>query len=52
MADYTTQKYGKPLCSECAQKRAEREKAEQPVDPLATEAPEPSAPVGEDGEML
>ncbi|MGX8711656.1 MAG: hypothetical protein ACQGTM_15595 [bacterium] len=55
MADYTAQKYGKPLCSECAQKRAEKEKAEKPTDPLADSvvgAPEQPAPTGEDGEMI
>lgn len=51
MAAYTQQKFGKPLCAECAQKRAERDKAEKPADPLA-DAPEQPSPTGEDGEML
>lgn len=49
IAERNQQKYGKPLCAGCAQKRAEKEKAEQPADPLATEQ---SAPAGEDGEIL
>ena len=35
MASYTNKKYGKPLCAECATKRAEQEKADKPADPLA-----------------
>lgn len=46
MADYTTKKYGKPLCADCAQKRAEKEQAEKPMDPLASEETK------KDGEML
>lgn len=46
MAEYTAQKYGKPLCADCAQKRAEKEQAEKPADPLSTE------PAEKDGEML
>jgi len=44
IAKRNQQKYGKPICIACAKKRAEKEKAEQPADPLA--------PAGEDGEML
>jgi len=40
MADYTAQKYGKPLCSSCAQKRADKEKAEKIADPLADKEPD------------
>lgn len=46
MAEYTAKKYGKPLCADCAQKRAEKEQAEKPADPLASEEAE------KDGEML
>lgn len=35
MAAYTAQKYGKPLCADCAKNRADREKADNPADPLA-----------------
>lgn len=58
IAERNQQKYGKPLCVECAQKRTEREKAEKPIDPLAgggsdepTES-EPEAPIERDGELL
>lgn len=44
IAERNQQKYGKPLCVPCAKKRAEKDKAEQPADPLA--------PAGKDGEML
>lgn len=55
IAERNQQHYGKPLCADCAQKRAEREKAEKVADPLAvteTDAPEQPAPAGEDGEMI
>ncbi len=35
IAERNQQKYGKPLCAECAQKRADKEKSEKPADPLA-----------------
>lgn len=37
MAGYTQKHYGKPLCAECAKRRAEQEKQTQVADPLATE---------------
>lgn len=52
MAEYTTHKYGKALCSDCAKKRADREKAEKPADPLAPDAggAEQADPAEEEGE--
>jgi len=41
MAQYTQKHYGKPLCSECATKRAEAEKLDKIVDPLAAKEGEP-----------
>lgn len=49
MAEYTAHKYGKPLCAACAKKRADREKAEKPADPLADETDSESAE-GEGGD--
>lgn len=37
IAERNQRKYGKPLCIPCAKKRAEKEKAEKPADPLAAE---------------
>ena len=52
IAERNQQHYGKQLCADCAQKRAEKEKAEKPADPLADSVPEQPAPTGEDGEMI
>ncbi|TQI68974.1 hypothetical protein [Clostridium sp. KNHs216] len=55
IAERNQQHYGKPLCAVCAQKRAEKEKAENPTDPLANTAvdtPEQPVSSGEDGEMI
>ena len=55
IAERNQRKYGKPLCVPCAKKRAEKEKAESPADPLADTAvgvPEQPAPAGEEGEMI
>lgn len=35
IASRNQHKYGKPLCIPCAKKRADKEKAEKPADPLA-----------------
>lgn len=35
IAKRNQQKYGKPICIACAKKRAEKEKADKPSDPLA-----------------
>lgn len=47
IAERNQRKYGKPLCIPCAKKRAEKEKADKPVDPLA-ESPEQNTPAGKD----
>lgn len=46
LAAYTQQHYGKPLCTECATRRAEQAKQTEVSDPLANDA------AGKDGELL
>jgi len=41
IAEYNHKKYGKPLCSGCAQRRADLEKADKIADPLAAKGDEP-----------
>lgn len=48
IAERNQRKYGKPLCVPCAKKRAEKEKADKPADPLALEQPATAEPAGKD----
>jgi hypothetical protein len=52
IAERNQQKYGKPLCAECAQKRADKEKAEKVADPLAENPVGKAESSGKDGDLL